>query len=81
MYYSINVGGNYMNILRIKRKQMDLTLEEMSKKLNITKGALANYEKDGRRPRFSEIWKIKMELLKVVMYTTVVNGLVQVETG
>ena len=48
-----------MNILRIKRKQMDLTLEEMSKKLNITKGALANYEKDVRRPRFSEIWKIK----------------------
>ena len=57
--YYINEGDGDMNILRVKRKEMRLTLEEMSKKLNITLGALANYERDVRRPRFSEIWRIK----------------------
>lgn len=48
-----------MNILKAKRKVMDLTLEELSKKANLSTMALSNYERANRFPHFQDIWKIK----------------------
>ena len=48
-----------MNILKAKRKEMDFTLEELSKKANLSTMALSNYENSKRHPCFQDIWKIK----------------------
>lgn len=47
------------NLLRNKRKSLDFTLEDMSKRLNVTITQVAYYEKGKKYPRANDIWKIK----------------------
>lgn len=49
-----------MNILKKKRKEvLKLTLEELSKKANLSIMCLSAYENSKRHPHFTEIWNIK----------------------
>ncbi|MBP3707080.1 MAG: helix-turn-helix transcriptional regulator [Clostridia bacterium] len=69
------------NLLRNKRKELNMTLEDMSKVIKIGIPTISDYEKGKKYPRAENIWRLKEayqlsdeELLKWIEYINKEKG-------
>ena len=47
------------DFLRTRRNELKLTLDEMGKKMDVTKSAISYYEHGNRFPTIDNLWKLK----------------------
>lgn len=69
------------NLLRSKRKELGLNIEQMAKKLGVGNTIVGYYETNKKYPRANDIWKLKEayelsdeELLKWLKYIHEMKG-------